>query len=192
MKVKDIFWIVILGAGALVWWLLDDKKKRAIKTDRIIKRLRKENHEIKNAYLGLFDKHLTTIKNVDIGIIEEVQKLKNNTDILDFEVHLELERVVENLTKGKSSEAVRQLAKIIEKKLKEKVKKEESFKGKAMLHNLLQFAKDCDWITPRQFENGLALKEIRNKESHELNVQEETRSVALGIFSGIDLLYTLK
>ncbi|MFT7899698.1 hypothetical protein VBY74_06915 [Tenacibaculum ascidiaceicola] len=192
MKLKDILWVVIAGLGIFIWWLFDDKKKRAIKADRIIKRLRKENHEIKNAYLGLFDKHLKIIKNVDVGIIEEVQKLKNNTDILDFEVHLELEQVVENLTKGKSSEAVRQLAKIIEKKLKEKVKKEESFKGKPMLHSLLQFAKKCDWITSRQFENGLALKEIRNKESHELNVEEETRVIALSIFSGIDLIYALK
>lgn len=132
------------------------------------------------------------MKNVDLGIIEKVRKLKENTDILDFEVHIELEKIVENLANGKSSEAVPQLAKIIEQKLKEKAENEESFRGRPMLHSLLQFAKDCNWITPRQFENGLALKEIRNKESHELDLQEETRNIALGIFSGIDLIYALK
>lgn len=192
MKVKDILYIIIIALGIAVLWLFDDKKQRAVKTDRIIKRLRKDNHKIKSAYLGLFEKYLKSQQNVDVGIIAELQKLQKSIDTLDFEVHIELESVIDNLNNGKSEEAVRLLAKIIESKLKDKVTKDESFKGKPMLHNLLSYAKKCSWITPGQFENALLLKVIRNKESHELDVQEETKSLGLCIFSGIDLIYALK
>lgn len=192
MKLKDILYILIGVLGLIVLWLFDDKKKRAVKADRIIKRLRKENHDIKKAYLGLFEKYLKSQQNVDIGIITELQKLKQSIDNLDYTVHIELESVISNLNEGKTCEAVRILAKVVENKLKEKVFNDESFKGKPMLYNLLNYAKKSNWITPRQFENALILKEMRNKESHELDVQEETKNLGLSIFSGIDIIYALK
>ncbi|CAM1353035.1 hypothetical protein [Tenacibaculum halocynthiae] len=196
-KKKQPILLSLFGAtigilGLLIWWLFDNKKKRAVKTDRIIKKLRKENYETKTTYLNLLEKYIKSKQNIDLGIIEEIHKLKKATDILDFEVHIELEEVVNNLSNGKSTEAVRLLAKVIEKKLKEKAEKEETFKGRPMLHNLLEFGKSSNWITSQQYENALALKEIRNKESHELDVQEETKNIGLCIFSGIDLIYALK
>jgi hypothetical protein len=192
MKNKDNSWLIIAILGLLIAWLFNDKYERAIKTDRIIKRLRKDNYETKKAYLGLFEKYLKTQQNVDIGIIAELEKLKTSVDTLDFTVHIELETVISNLNDGKTTEAVRILAKVVENKLKDKAIKDESFKGKPMLHNLLEHAKKCSWITLRQFENAMLLKVIRNKESHELAVQEETKTLGLSIFSGIDLIYSLK
>ena len=61
-----------------------------------------------------------------------------------------------------------------------------------MLHNLLEFAKNANLITVRQYENGMLLKDIRNKESHELVVLEETKNLGLCIFSGIDIIYSLR
>lgn len=192
MKLKDILYILIAVLGLIVLWLFDDKKKRAVKADRIIKRLRKENYDIKKAYLGLFEKYLKSQQNVDLGIIEELEKLKQSVDNLDYTVHIELESVISNLNEGKINEAVRILAKVIENKLKEKAANEEDFKGKPMLHNLLNYAKRCNWLTSRQFENAMFLKELRNKESHELDVNEETKNLGLSIFSGIDIIYALK
>lgn len=192
MKLKDILYIIIGVLALAVWWLIDDKEKRALKTDRIIKRLRKDSHDTKKAYLNLFEKYLKTQQNVDVGVIAELEKLQKSIDTLDFEVHIELESVINNLNEGKSEEAVRLLAKIIENKLKEKATKDPSFKGKPMLNNLLEYAKKCSWITLGQFENAMLLKVIRNKESHELAVQEETKNLGLSIFSGIDLIYALK
>ncbi len=192
MKLKDIPYLIIAVLGFAVLWFFDDKKKRAIKTNRIIKRLRKENYDVKKAYLGLLEKYLKAQQNVDVGIITELQKLKESVDNLDYTVHIELESVIVNLNEGKTSEAVRVLAKVVENKLKEKVANDESFKGKPMLNNLLNHAKKCNWLSSRQFENALLLKELRNKESHELDVQEETKNLGLSIFSGIDLIYSLK
>ena len=137
MKAKENFYIIIALLTLLIVWLFIDKRKRAIKTDRIIKRLRKDNYETKKAYLGLFEKYLKTQKNVDLGIITELQKLRLSIDTLDFEVHIELEAVINNLNEGKPEEAIRILAKVVENKLKEKALKDNSFKGKPMLHNLL-------------------------------------------------------
>ncbi|MBD0831822.1 hypothetical protein [Aestuariibaculum sediminum] len=192
MRIKDVLYLIILGLGLAVLWLYYDKKERAQKMDRIIKKLRKDNYETKKAYLSLLEKYLKSQKNVDVGIIMELQKLQKSIDTLDFEVHIELEKVVTSLNNGNPEEAVRLLAKVVENKLKEKAAKEDSFKGKPMLHNLLEYAKNCQWITSRQFENGLLLKEIRNKESHELDVIEETNNICLSIFSGIDIIYALK
>lgn len=192
MKLKDALYIIIIALGLIIFWLFYDKQERAIKMDRIVKKLRKENYEIKTAYLELFEKYLKTQQNVDVGIIAELQKLRKSVDTLNFSVHLELENVITNLNEGKTVEAVRILAKVVENKLKEKVKKEETFKEKPILHNLLKYAKNCNWISSRQFENALLLKDIRNKESHELDVQEETKNLGLSIFGGIDLIYALK
>ena len=192
MKNEDNSWLIIAILGLLIAWLFNDKYERAIKTDRIIKRLRKDNYETKKAYLGLFEKYLKTQQNVDVGIIAELEKLKTSVDTLDFTVHIELETVISNLNDGKTTEAVRILAKVVENKLKEKATKDESFKGKPMLHNLLTYAKKCSWITAMQFENALLLKDLRNKESHELDVFADTKTIGLSIFSGIDLIYALK
>lgn len=192
MRGKDILYLIIAVFGLIIAWLVNDKFKKAKKADRIIKRLRKDNHDTKKAYLGLFEKYLKSQQNVDVGIITELQKLQKSIDTLDFEVHIELESVITNLNEGKTTEAVRVLAKVVESKLKEKASKDESFKGKPMLHSLLTYAKQCNWITSRQFENALLLKDLRNKESHELDVLEDTKTIGLSIFSGIDLIYTIK
>lgn len=191
MKLKDFLYVVIIGLGLLVFWLLYDKQQRAEEADKIIKRLRKDNHEIKTAYLSLFEKYVQKQNNVDIGIIAEIQKLKNNIDILDFEVHIELEEVINELNAGKAKDAVRRLAKIVEHKLKEKVKKEANFKGKPMLHNLLQYAKEHNWISGNLFESCQYLRDIRNKESHELDASQESYDLSIAILSGIKVLFEI-
>ncbi|MFT7035375.1 MAG: hypothetical protein ACJA2S_003899 [Cyclobacteriaceae bacterium] len=191
MKAKDVLWIIIIGLGLLAVWLFVDRADRAKKVDRIIRLLRKEKHEINAAYLELLKKHLQSQQNIDVGIIAEFEKLKNKLDRLDFEVHIELEQIVGDLNRGRGTEAVRRIAKIVERKLKMKASKEPDFKGQKMLGNLLDFARKKDWINSLQFENAQLLKDIRNKESHELMVSEDSRRLGLCIYSGIDILYTI-
>lgn len=191
MKLKNLFYILIGILGLITFWLFTDRKKRAIKANRIIKRLRKDNFEIKTAYLNLFEKYLKSQSNVDVGLIAELEKLRNSWSKLDFEVHIEIEGLVNDLNNGNSTNAVRKLAKIVESKLKEKAIKHKDFKGKPMLHNLLSFAKGKGWINSKQYENGLELKKVRNKESHEMDVKEDSISIGQSIYSGIDILYTI-
>lgn len=191
MRTKHFLYIVLLVLALAAAWLFIDKTKRAEKANRIIKRLRKENHEIKSAYLGLLQKYLQSQQNVDVGLVAEVEKLKAKFNQLDFEVHIELEGLINDLNNGKANEAVRKLAKVVESKLKEKAAKENDFKGKAMLHNLLTYACDKKWIDQRQLENGLLLKKLRNNQSHELDVRESSISIGQCIYAGIDILYSI-
>ena len=191
MKLKDYLYIFIVLLILVLLWVFIDKEQRAQKANLIIKRLRKENHDIKTSYLNLLEKYIRQQKNVDIGLIQEVQKLKKNTNALDFQVHIELEEIVNNLNEGKAEEAVRKLAKIVEQKLREKVQEDENFKGNTMLHNLLNHAAKCNWISKGQFENAQLLKETRNEESHQLATIGESRVLAISILTGIDILYSI-
>lgn len=191
MKLKHVLYVIIASLGLLVVWLFISAKERAKKANRIIKRLRKDHLEVRNAYLKLFEKYLEAQQNVDIGLISEVQKLQKQISKLDFEIHAELHELINDLDNGKAINAVRRLAKVVENKLKERADADVSFKGRPMLHNLLTFAQKKKWITDRQFENALVLKEMRNKESHELDVLENSRNIGMCIYSGIDILYTL-
>ena len=172
-------------------WLFIDRSERARRVDQIIKLLRKEKHEINVAYLELLKKFLQKQENIDVGLVAEFEKLKQKLDRLDFETHIELESVVNELNGGHATEALRRLAKIIEQKLKKKVDSDRNFTGRKMLHNLLNHAKNKNWITVGQHENLMLLKDIRNKESHELVVTQDSRKVGLCAYAGIDLLYSL-
>jgi len=192
MKLKDVLYAVIVGLVILIGWLFFSKKEKLEKANRIIKRLRKDKHEVMSAYLSLFQKHLNSQQNIDVGLIFEIEKLKSNYNKLDFDTHIELEGIIEYLDTGKAVEAVQKLAKLVENKLKEKSENEEQFKGNRMLHNLLVSACKFGWIDERQKENGLQLKEVRNKESHELDVNEDSKTIGQCIYAGIDILYSLK
>ncbi|GAB3336539.1 hypothetical protein GCM10027429_19980 [Marivirga atlantica] len=192
MKAKDVLWLMVIALSLLVAWLFIDRADRAKKMDRIIKLLRKEKHEIHITYLNLLKKHLESQQNIDIGIIQEFEKLKTKLDRLDFETHIELETIVKDLKVGRGTEAIRRLSKIVEQKLKKRISKVTDYKGPKMLGQMLEYAKKSNWISEGQYHNSQLLKEIRNKESHELMVIEDSKQVGMCIYFGIDLLYSLK
>jgi hypothetical protein len=124
-------------------------------------------------------------------VLKELQKLKTDIDNLDQNIHIELDSVIKRVNDGENTKAIKDLAKIVENNLKVKVENDTKFKNKPMLHNLLEHALNCKWISNRQYENGMLLKEIRNKESHELAVKEESINIGIAIFAGIDILYSV-
>lgn len=192
VKIKTIL-IAAISAFALIFaWLFITERERGRRKDDLIAKLAKENHELKNGYLSLLEKYLTNQGKASPDVITELQKLKSEIDDLETEVHIELDSVIRLVNQGEGTKAVKDLAKIVENKLKAKALKDAEFKKSPMLHNLLEHALKCQWITKQQFENGLLLKDIRNKESHELAVQEEPRKIGMSIFAGVDLIYTLQ
>ncbi len=185
---------MVIGAGVIALiaiWLFIDERQRLRKKESLIEKLNQEKESFKKAYLELLTRYLKDEKSMTPDLVEEINKLKNNTDNLDADVHVELDSVLNQMKNGKGSKAVKDLAKIVENELKKKVRQDHKFKQKPMLHNLLKYARDCNWISKLQFENGLKLKDIRNKESHELAVRVNKRELGLTLFAGIDLLYAL-
>ncbi len=191
MNAKNITIAVLVLIILIVIWLFINEKKKAELMDKAVKKLTHENEVLKVGYLNLLEKYLKTQEKVAPDVIEELNKLKQQIDHLDAAVHVELESVIDLVNDGKGTKAVKDLAKIIENKLKEKAEKDQNFNKKPTLNNLLEYAKECKWIKPHEFAFAELLRGIRNKESHELAVKEDNYRVGLAIFSGIEIIYTL-
>lgn len=191
MRIKDFFIAGLIVIVIIICWIvLDEKRKNRLK-DKVIERLTDENEELKKGYLDLFQQYLLLEENTPNEIVAELEKLKMQADSLGKDAHIELSSVIENVRNGKGEKAVRELGKIIEQALKKKAEGDAGFKNKATLCNLLDYAKNCNWINPLEHANAHLIREIRNRESHELNVKEPGHKIGLAIFAGIEILYTL-
>jgi len=191
MKLKDVIVVLALITALVVIWFFLNERNRSQRLELIISKLRKENRELKSAYLKLFEGYLRKTEGVEPSILSELKQLKETVDNLDRGTHIELTSVIKRVNDNEGTKAVKDLAKIVETKLKEKALKDANFNKKPTLHNLLEHAKACMWIPSRTYENGLLLKEIRNKESHELAVEYPRHQIGIAIFTGIEILYSL-
>lgn len=192
MKLKDVIVAGLVFIGIALLWLFISEKKRAEYLSKMVNKLSEENEMLKEAYLNLLGEYLTVEEKVGPDVIEELQGLKSQIDHLDTSIHIELDAVIQHVNNGKGSKAVKDLAKIVENQLKQKAAKDSNFTKKPTLHNLLEYAKECQWIKPHEHAFGHFLKGIRNRESHELAVQESGFRIGLAIFSGIEIMYSLK
>lgn len=172
-------------------WYFISNEERHKRKNYIIKKLRDENYEIKMAYLDLLQKYLIDADNLPSEVLSELNNLKDSIDQLDSDTHLELNETIKLVTEGKESKAIRELAKIVENKLKEKVVQDEEFKKKPMLNNLLVYAKEKGLINSRQFENCDLLRSIRNQESHELAVKVDRCHFGIAVLTGIEIIYSI-
>lgn len=192
MKGKNVIIALCLIVVLVVLFLFINEREKAKRKDEIIDRLKDENRRIKMAYLGLLEKYLKANGDVQPSVIKELQRLKSEIDDMHTTVHVELESVIKRMTDGEETKAVKDLAKIVENVLKEKAEKDETFKKKPMLHNLLEYAKDKGLICSRLYENGMKLKELRNKESHELAPECSKIEIGMSVFAGIEIINAVK
>lgn len=191
MKHKDIAIVFSLAIILfLIWVILEEKQRNTLK-DKIIRRLTVENDLIRGAYLDLLQQHLLLNEETPSEIIKELESLKTKVVDLSRETHIELGSVIDNVRNGKGVKAVRELGKIIEHALKSKVKDDAQFKKRPTLSNLLEHAKKCNWIKPNEHAYAELIREIRNKESHELNVVEKPHKIGLAIYAGIEIMYSI-
>jgi hypothetical protein len=191
MKIKNFIIALVSIIALIILWLFLDERNKSKRKEEIIDRLTKENQSLKSSYLELLQNFLKAQGNTPPNVIEELKRLKNQIDHLETGVHIELDSVIKLVHEGQGTKAIRDLTKIVENKLKEKALNDESFKKTPMLNNLLEHAFHCKWISSRQYENACKLKDIRNKESHELAVVVDNLEIGMSIFTGIDIIYTI-
>jgi hypothetical protein len=191
MKHKDIVIVFSLAIILLLVWIIIEEKQRNSLKDKIIRRLTDENNLIRNAYLDLLQQHLLLHEETPSEIIKDLESLKTKVIDLSRETHIELGSVIDNVRNGKGVKAVRELGKIIEHSLKLKVNQDQQFKKKPTLCNLLEHAKNCNLIKPNEHAYAELIREIRNKESHELNVEEKPHRIGLAIYAGIEIMYAI-
>lgn len=193
MKSKTIAIAILTALLLVILWLFIDEREKAKRKDKIIDCLKAENKKIKSDYLELLQKYLVINGCVEPNVIEELNRLKTEIDEIHSSIHIELESVIKRVSDGEGTKAVKDLAKIVENVLKEKALKDETFKkSRPMLNDLLSYAKEKGLICSRLYENGLKLKELRNKESHELAPSCSKLEIGLSIFAGIELISAVR
>lgn len=182
--------LMLLIIIALFWWLINEKTKSALK-DRTIRHLTDEKDEIRRAYLDLLQRFMLLNNNPSPDVLKELERLKELTVNLDREVHLAIDKVISLINDGHYEVAIRDLAKIIENILEPRIKQDVTFKKKHDLKNYLEHAKDGKWIKAHEHSFGELLRIIRNKDSHELNVEINPHQFGLAVFAGIEIIYSL-
>lgn len=192
MKAKDYIYVLLGVIVLLALWLFIDEREKGKGKDELIEKLTQENFKLKSGYLNLLEKYLRATNNAEPSIIKELERLKSEIDYLDTSTHIELNSVIRHVDENEGAKAVKDLAKIVENQLKDKVKNDKTFSKKPMLNNLLEHAHQCHWINEQMLSFGKLLKDIRNKESHELAVQIPSHLIGIAIFSGIEIIYALR
>lgn len=191
MKSKNIL-LGIAGLIALIFlWAFLNEKEKSKRKDKVIDQLTKENHELKSAYLNLLEEFLKAQPEIEPSVLRELNRVKAEIDEMDTATHLELESVIRHVSMKEYAKAVRDLAKILEVKLKEKVVDNPNFKKQPKLHFLLEHTHSAKWINDQDYHNSLQLKNVRNEESHALAVTVKPLDAGLLVFAGIKVLYAV-
>ncbi len=191
MNWKDVSIGALLVIAVLLAWVFLDEKKRNGMLKRAIVKLEKDHEQLKLDYLDLLQKVLEIDERMTPDVVRELEQLKEKAQYLDALVHVELSSVIDLVNSGKHEKAVKDLAKIIENVLKMKAEKDQEFKGKCTLENLINFAGIKEWISKEEVALAHLLRGHRNEESHQLAIKKPLHEMGLHIFAGIKIIYRL-
>ena len=181
---------VIIGlsliAGILIFVLIEDKKKLNANKKRIddleLDRLKLIQESLKNSNLT------NEVKN-------QISKLITDYENLDENVTNELISILSLIEINQEEKAIKDLAKIVENILFDKFKKEEEFKKFKTfipLANLIEYAKKIKLFNKKEYNASCILREIRNEESHKLNLKYGSNWQMIGLLGGIEIIFKLK
>ncbi len=191
MKFSDILTGLALFLALVFAYAFFSERKRREYAEKIMRKLEGEKRELELAYFDLLERVLELEKKMTPDIQTELTELKRKAGQLDEAVHIELSGVLDQVQAGKHEKATRDLGKIVENLLKQKIATDASFKANKTLNNMLDHALNCQWINKADHALGKLLRDHRNKESHELAVKEPNHVNGLLLFGGIKLVYTL-
>ncbi len=196
MKTED--WILALTTG-LVVYLLNEKRKD---TNKIIALNSKNNQLASNnkQLLNVAQQQNNSLKNLNLelrktieskeALPEEIKRNLNNLisdfDKLDKDISAELISISSLIDINEKPKALFSMAKIIENLLKK------VYQGKMSFRKLIDKAKEQKLITSEESHFVHGIREIRNKEGHELNVKVENYLTASSFMIGIGVITKIK
>lgn len=131
-------------------------------------------------------------------IKSQLEKLINKFSGVDKKVSNELAQALQLFQIGQVENAIEDLVKIIEHMLSLHYKEDAGFKNwlkeqkkRFDLQNLLTFCKHENKISDVEFQFFIAIKAIRNKEAHELDVNIENYLKASGLIIGLGGIFKI-
>jgi len=150
----------------------------------------KKIKELEEDKLKLLLASLRNNSNLSDEIIQQIEKMIIKFETIDKRVSNELVQALQLLQIGQVENAIEDLVKIIEHLLEEHHKEDANFKkwlGKAnkTLHKHLEFCKKEKKITEIEYQFFIAIKTIRNKEDHTLDLKLDKYLNASGLITAI-------
>jgi hypothetical protein len=196
MKTED--WILALTAG-LVIYLLSEKRKNTreiLELNSLNKHLDHKNERL----LGIAQHQNNNITKLNLELKKTIQskdklpgEIKTNLkklicdfDRLDKDISEELISISLLIEIDEKPKALFSLAKIIENLFKKIFNEKLNFKG------LIDKAKEQKLITPEESHFIHGIREIRNREGHEMNVKVENYLTASSFMIGIGIITKIK
>lgn len=197
MKEKD--WIVLVVIAGIVIYLITEHKKK----NREIDELKKKNKKLYDS-LNVQNEFLKMQQEINLDIIEkneltdeikeQLKKLVDEYKGINEDITTELLRVSAFIDIKAELKAIETLVKIIENLLKELYSENEEFSTKykrPRLVDYIEFAKSENKISKDEFHFINGLREIRNEEAHELNVQKEKNWIISAFLTSISVIVKL-
>jgi len=189
MKTEN--WALLLTAG-LVIYLLNEKNKDNNKilnlsnqNTRLIDFTNNQNLRLQQLNAKLRE----TVEKKEILPLEIRKDLNNlieDFDKLDKNISAELISISSLIEINEKPKALFSLAKIIENLLKK------VFSEKLNFNKLIDKAKDEKLLTSEECHFAHGIRELRNKEGHEINVKVENHLTASSFMIGIGIISKLK
>ncbi len=166
---------------------------------------RNKQLSLENSYLKEQQKHLRlliqTVKEssrCDYQMKREILRLIDHFKDIDEKIANELAQSLQLLQIGQTENAIEDLVKIMENILEQKYKSDSNFidwlkekKRRLSLHNLLEYAKISETIDEIEFRFFIAVKTIRNKEDHTLDLKLDRYLNASGLITCIGAIMKL-
>lgn len=184
-------WIALICA--LIYAAAKNKKNDELVAVLAIKEQRIQY--IENEYLKLLQAYMFKVKELPLGIKEQIEYLIEHYQGIDSEISSELIRILRMVEGKQQSEAIMKLAKVVENILKEKFVKEKVYESKHKCPSLFELVKQAfhnKWISTREQKFIELIREPRNEEAHSLNVVFNPNEFFIYLLSGIEILHTLR
>lgn len=154
--------------------------------------------ELEEDKLKLILDSLKRNSNLSEEIKQQLEKLINDFAVIDEKVSNELAQALQLFQIGQIENAIEDLVKIIEHLLTVHYKEDKGFniwlkeqKKKFDLHNLLTFCKQENKISEIEFQFYVAIKTIRNKEDHTLDLNLDEYLNASGLITAIGGIFKI-
>jgi hypothetical protein len=191
---------LILGLTAgLVIYLLNEKRKdtnQIIALNNLNNQLNNQNNNLLNvahsqnerySLLNLeLKKTIASKENLPHEIRSSLERLITDFDALDKNISEELISISSLIEIDEKPKALFSLAKIIENMLSK------IYEGNMTFHNLISKAKEKNLLSAEESHFVHGLRELRNKEGHELNVKVESYLTASSFMIGIGIISKIK
>lgn len=154
--------------------------------------------ELEEDKLKLILDSLKRNSNLSEEIKHQIEKLINGFSDIDEKVSNELVQALQLFQIGQTENAIEDLVKIIEHLLTVHYKEDKGFnswlkeqKKRFDLHNLLTFCRQEKKITDIEFQFYVAIKTIRNKEDHTLDLKLDNYLNASGLIAAIGGIFKI-